>query len=89
MISKKHNCFIFRNRRARESSILKSIEDGAKTLFDIVAHTYSDVDRSLWIPASSNVRLHVDHLAQQDKLPKVGCIILMLLLSCILIYNPH
>uniref|UniRef100_A0A5B6Z552 Metallo-beta-lactamase domain-containing protein n=1 Tax=Davidia involucrata TaxID=16924 RepID=A0A5B6Z552_DAVIN len=63
-------CGYLKNRRSRESSILKAIENGAKTLFDIVAYTYSDVDRSLWIPASSNVRLHVDHLAQQDKLPK-------------------
>ncbi|KAK2972909.1 hypothetical protein RJ640_026661 [Escallonia rubra] len=58
------------NRRNRESSILEAIENGAKTLFDIIAYTYADVDRSLWIPAASNVRLHVDHLAQQDKLPK-------------------
>lgn len=62
---------IFRNRRSREASILKAIEDGAKTLFDIVAYVYSDVDRSVWMFASSNVRLHVDHLAQQHKLPKV------------------
>ncbi|XP_059653945.1 uncharacterized protein LOC132300745 isoform X2 [Cornus florida] len=63
-------CGYLKNRRGRESSILKAIENGAKTLFDIVAHTYSDVDRSFWIPAASNVRLHVDHLAQEKKLPK-------------------
>ena len=62
---------IFRNRRSRESVILKAIENGAKTLFDIVAYTYADVDRSLWGHAASNVRLHVEHLAEQDKLPKV------------------
>ena len=62
---------ILRNRRNRESTILKSIEDGAKTLFDIVSYTYAEVDRSFWIPAASNVKLHVDHLAEQDKLPKV------------------
>lgn len=62
---------IFRNRRKRESTILQAIEDGAKTLFDIVKHTYADVDRSLWIHAASNVRLHVDHLAVQNKLPQV------------------
>lgn len=63
-------CGYLKNRRGRESSILKAIEDGANTLFDIVAYTYADVDRSFWIPAASNVRLHVDHLAQQDKLPQ-------------------
>lgn len=40
-------------------------------MFDIVAYVYSNVDRRAWIAASSNVRLHVDHLAQQHKLPKV------------------
>ncbi|XP_038719858.1 uncharacterized protein LOC120012485 isoform X4 [Tripterygium wilfordii] len=58
------------NRRSREASILKAIENGAQTLFEIVADVYSNVDRSFWIPAASNVRLHMDHLAQQDKLPK-------------------
>lgn len=61
----------FRNRRSREAAILKAIEGGAKTLFEIVAYVYSNVDRRAWIPASSNVRLHVDHLAEQHKLPKV------------------
>ncbi|RXH79289.1 hypothetical protein DVH24_040436 [Malus domestica] len=60
----------FRNRRARESSVLKAIENGAETLFDIVSTVYSEIDRSIWIHCASNVRLHVDHLAQQDKLPK-------------------
>lgn len=49
---------------------LKAIENGAKTLFDIVAYTYANVDRGAWFAAGSNVRLHVDHLAKQDKLPK-------------------
>ncbi|XP_054809097.1 uncharacterized protein LOC129311108 isoform X2 [Prosopis cineraria] len=63
-------CGYLKNRRSREANILAAIEGGARTLFDIVANVYSDVDRRAWIPASSNVRLHVDHLAQQDKLPK-------------------
>ncbi|XP_048318533.1 uncharacterized protein LOC107429396 isoform X2 [Ziziphus jujuba] len=63
-------CAYLKNRRSRETSILKAIENGAQTLFDIVANVYSEVDHRFWIPAASNVRLHVDHLAQQDKLPK-------------------
>ncbi|CAL5210022.1 unnamed protein product [Lathyrus oleraceus] len=63
-------CEYLKNRRSREANILKAIEGGAKTLFDIVAYVYSNVDRRAWIAASSNVRLHVDHLAQQHKLPK-------------------
>ncbi|XP_061346143.1 uncharacterized protein LOC133291829 isoform X2 [Gastrolobium bilobum] len=63
-------CGYLKNRRSREANILKAIDGGAKTLFDIVAYVYCDVDRRAWIAASSNVRLHVDHLAQQHKLPK-------------------
>ncbi|XP_073223643.1 uncharacterized protein [Cicer arietinum] len=63
-------CEYLKNRRNREANILKAIEGGAKTLFDIVAYVYSDVDRRVWFFASSNVRLHVDCLAQQHKLPK-------------------
>ncbi|MBA0730802.1 hypothetical protein Golax_023104 [Gossypium laxum] len=63
-------CGYLKNRRSREESILKAIENGAETLFDIVANVYSGVDRSLWTAAASNVRLHVDHLDQQKKLPK-------------------
>ncbi|KAK6921718.1 LACTB2, winged helix domain, partial [Dillenia turbinata] len=65
-----HCILLFRNRRNRESTILKATESGAETLFDIVAYTYADVDKKLWIPAASNVKLHVDHLAQQDKLTR-------------------
>ncbi|MQL74344.1 hypothetical protein Taro_006705, partial [Colocasia esculenta] len=63
-------CGYLKHRRDRELSILNVIEDGAETLFDIIVRTYSDVDVKLWLPASSNVRLHVDHLASQGKLPK-------------------
>ncbi|XP_074295617.1 uncharacterized protein LOC141623398 isoform X2 [Silene latifolia] len=59
-----------KNRKDRESSVLKVIENGGTTLFDIVSTIYKDVDRRLWIPAASNVRLHVEHLAQQQKLPE-------------------
>ncbi|XP_031248170.1 uncharacterized protein LOC116105951 isoform X2 [Pistacia vera] len=63
-------CGYLKNRRSREASILKAIESGAETLYDIVSKVYAEVDRSFWIAAGSNVRLHVDHLAQQNKLPK-------------------
>ncbi|GMN38606.1 hypothetical protein TIFTF001_007836 [Ficus carica] len=63
-------CGYLKNRRSREISILKAIENGAHTLFEILAKVYSEVDRRFWIPASYNVRLHVEHLARQDKLPK-------------------
>ncbi|KAD1124712.1 hypothetical protein E3N88_43262 [Mikania micrantha] len=63
-------CGYLKNRRNREDTILKAIKAGANTLFDIVAYTYADVDRSIWVHAASNVRLHVDHLDHHKKLPK-------------------
>lgn len=63
-------CQYLKNRRDRESSVLKAIENGGTTLFDLVSTIYNDVDRSLWFVAASNVRLHVEHLAQQQKLPE-------------------
>lgn len=72
---------LFRNRRAREAAILQAIENGVETLFDIVANVYSEVPRSFWIPAASNVRLHVDHLADQNKLPKVRVAIVLKIFS--------
>ncbi|XP_021753388.1 uncharacterized protein LOC110718789 isoform X1 [Chenopodium quinoa] len=63
-------CRYLKNRRDRESSILSAIENGSTTLFGIVSTIYKDVDRVLWFVAASNVRLHVEHLAQQHKLPE-------------------
>lgn len=63
-------CGYLKNRRNREATILKAIEQGAKTLYDIVSYTYAGIDRNLWIHAASNVRLHVDHLSLQNKLPE-------------------
>lgn len=79
--------FLFRHRRDRELSILKAIGSGAETLFDIISISYANVDTKLWFPASSNVRLHVEHLAYQEMLPKVAysfyLIIFMIDLWCI------
>lgn len=81
--------FIFRNRRSRETAILKAIENGAETLFDIVANVYAEVDCRFWKLAASNVRLHVDHLAQQDKLPKVTFPRLYDVILCQVCIFPH
>ncbi|ESQ34218.1 hypothetical protein EUTSA_v10007371mg [Eutrema salsugineum] len=63
-------CGYLKNRRSREESILKATENGAQTLFDIVSNVYSSVDRSFWFAAASNVRLHIDNLAVENKLPE-------------------
>ena len=63
--------YIGRHRRAREQSVLDALEGGAQTIFEILEKSYADVDSKFWLAASSNVRLHVDHLAHQGKLPQV------------------
>lgn len=63
-------CQYLKNRRDRESSILKAIENGGTTLFDLVSAIYKEVDCGLWFVAASNVRLHVEHLAEMHKLPE-------------------
>lgn len=52
--------------------ILKAIEEGLETLFNIVAYTYSDVECNHWVIIASNVRLHVEHLDHRKKVPKVN-----------------
>ncbi|CAA0241548.1 unnamed protein product [Arabidopsis thaliana] len=63
-------CGYLKNRRSREKSILKATVDGAQTLYDIVAKVYSSVDRKFWWAASSNVRLHIEKLAVENRLPE-------------------
>ncbi|KAH1193133.1 hypothetical protein GmHk_19G054241 [Glycine max] len=35
--------------KSREANIVEVIEGGAKSLFDIIAYAYSDVDHRVWI----------------------------------------
>lgn len=63
-------CGYLKHRRDRESLVMAAIESGAETLYDIVSKVYADVDTKLWLAASFNVRVHVAHLAYQEKLPK-------------------
>lgn len=63
---------VSRNRRSRETSILDAIKDGAETLYEIVEQVYPGLDLSLRFAAAYNVRLHVEHLAQNGKLPAVN-----------------
>ncbi|KAF3328902.1 Beta-lactamase-like protein 2 [Carex littledalei] len=63
-------CGYLKHRRDREASILNSIENGARSMFHIISEVYANVDKKLWLLASSNVKLHVDYLNYQNKLPK-------------------
>ncbi|KAI5061533.1 hypothetical protein GOP47_0024038 [Adiantum capillus-veneris] len=58
-----------RYREAREAKILSSINQGARTAFQVVSQAYSDTPPALWIAALSNAKLHVDHLNQLQQLP--------------------
>eukprot|EP00250_Pteridium_aquilinum_P000135 c10153_g1_i1 orf=645-2117(-) len=60
-----------RHREAREAKILRCINEGAHTAFEVVSQVYADTPPALWMAALSNVRLHVDHLNELQQLPQV------------------
>jgi hypothetical protein len=62
-------CGYIKHRKERETKVLKAIESGATTLYEVVSKAYTDVLPVMWVGAASNVRLHVEHLAYQQKLP--------------------
>jgi len=62
-------CGYIKHRKEREAKVLKAIESGAETLYEVLSKAYIDVLPFMWMGASSNVRLHVEHLAYQKKLP--------------------
>lgn len=62
-------CGYIKHRKERETKVLKAIESGAATLYEVVSKAYTDVLPVMWLGAASNVRLHVEHLAYQQKLP--------------------
>lgn len=62
-------CGYVKHRKQREAKVLKAVEDGARTLYEVVSKAYADVNYTMWIAAASNVKLHVEHLAYQKKLP--------------------
>lgn len=66
---KKLLCGYIKHRKERETKVLKAIESGAATLYEIVSKAYTDVLPVMWVGAASNVKLHVEHLAYQQKLP--------------------
>ena len=56
------------HRRMREAAILARVEQGARSIDDIVAAIYADVDPRLHGAAALSTRAHLDHLVQQGKL---------------------
>ncbi|KAJ7553494.1 hypothetical protein O6H91_06G100300 [Diphasiastrum complanatum] len=58
-----------RHREARELKILKAIENGARTAYEIVSEAYKETPATAWPAALHNVKLHVEHLNQSNSLP--------------------
>ncbi|XP_002991474.2 uncharacterized protein LOC9639588 [Selaginella moellendorffii] len=59
-----------KHRQTREATILKAIEAGATSAFAIVSSAYKQTNILLWPAALINVKVHVDHLQRQQKLPQ-------------------
>jgi glyoxylase-like metal-dependent hydrolase (beta-lactamase superfamily II) len=56
------------HRRMREAAIFSRVEQGARSVGDIVAAIYADVDPRLHGAAALSTRAHLDHLVEQGKL---------------------
>ncbi|KAL3695802.1 hypothetical protein R1sor_009878 [Riccia sorocarpa] len=59
-----------KHREQRELKILKAIQNGARTAYQIVSTAYADTPVTLWFAALENVTLHVEHLDANDNLPE-------------------
>eukprot|EP00850_Spirogloea_muscicola_P023787 SM000388S14667 [mRNA] locus=s388:16679:28084:+ [translate_table: standard] len=57
------------HREQREEKILRAIEEGASTAYQVVSAAYSDTPPDLWPYALSNAMLHVRRLSEAQKLP--------------------
>ena len=58
------------HRRMREEAIRARVEQGARSVDEIVAAIYADVDPKLHGAAALSTRAHLDHLVAQGKLRK-------------------
>ena len=59
------------HRRMREEAIRARVEQGARSVGEIVAAIYADVDPKLHGAAALSTTAHLDHLVEQGKLRKV------------------
>ena len=59
------------HRRMREEAIRARVEQGARSVGEIVAAIYAEVDPRLHGAAALSTTAHLDHLVQQGKLRKV------------------
>ena len=59
------------HRRMREEAIRARVAQGARSVGEIVASVYADVDPKLHAAAALSTTAHLDHLVAQEKLRKV------------------
>lgn len=60
------------HRKMREGAILQRITQGARSIEDIVAAIYADVDPRLHGAAALSTRAHLDHLVEQGRVRDTG-----------------
>ncbi|SEG24521.1 Glyoxylase, beta-lactamase superfamily II [Actinacidiphila yanglinensis] len=56
--------FYLAHRAHRLAQVETAVESGLRTVPDVVAHVYADVDRSLWPAAELSVRAQLDYLRE-------------------------
>jgi glyoxylase-like metal-dependent hydrolase (beta-lactamase superfamily II) len=62
------------HRRMREEAIRARVEQGARTVPEIVAAIYADVDPRLHGAAALSTTAHLDHLVEQGRIRRSGSI---------------
>jgi glyoxylase-like metal-dependent hydrolase (beta-lactamase superfamily II) len=60
------------HRRAREAQIVSALDDGPKTIKDIVPGMYADVDKRLWRAAANSVYSHLLALHREGRVEVIG-----------------
>ncbi len=60
------------HRKMREESIYKRLEQGDRTIMDVVRAVYADVDQRLYPAAAMSTLAHVEHLIEQDRVATDG-----------------
>lgn len=61
--------FYIDHRRERIAQVTEAIEAGDRTVEEIVARVYADVDRKVWPAARGSVRAQLEYLADRGELP--------------------
>lgn len=56
--------FYLAHRASRLAQVETAVENGHRTVQEVIAHVYADVDRSLWPAAELSVRAQLDYLGE-------------------------